>query len=181
MNITDQQLARWISNQRCGRCTDPRRRALLEKIPGWTWADTHEDKWEIGFKQLQKHGMVSQDYITEDGYGLGIWLKTQRDKCNDPERRKRLESIPGWTWNARNDKWEKGFILLQKHGVVSKIFKTKDGFPLGTWIHFNRSKCNDPERRKRLESIPGWFWKIDEDEKQQRAKAARAKSQARRR
>lgn len=161
MNITDRQLARWLRHQRT-RCNDPRQRALLEKIPGWVWNE-QTAKWEKGFEQFTKHGVVPYSFETKDGYPLGVWLDVQRRECKDPERIKRLNNItPNWLQGSRHKQWEEGFRQLQKYGVVSLKFITKDGFKLGFWIGNQRRDCKDPERRKRLESIPGWMWDASE-------------------
>ena len=64
--------------------------------------------WEEGFSHLKqfsdrhKHCRVTMEYRTEDGYRLGQWVKVQRrtkDKV-DPDRRQRLEALPGWVWRV---------------------------------------------------------------------------------
>jgi hypothetical protein len=47
--------------------------------------------------------MVGRQFKTENGFMLGRWIDNQRQKCKDVERRKRLESVPGWEW-ARTGK-----------------------------------------------------------------------------
>lgn len=158
MSISDLQLARWMARQRQS-CPDLRRRALLEKIPGWSW-NIFDDAWEEGFKQIQKHGpLVGQTFVTKDGYKLGRWIRNQRTRCKDPELRKRLETIPDWSWNRYEDAWEEGFRNLQERGMVGVKTKPKKGeYDLGKWIDRQRQSCKDPELRKRLETIPGWSW-----------------------
>jgi len=162
MNITDKQLASWVRSQR-SRCDDPRRRALLEAIPGWTW-NTRDTAWEQGFEYLKKYIKDSHDeYVTPEGYCLGNWISKQRQRCDDPERRKRLESVEGWAWDARVAHFEEGLKNLKKYGAsVKQMFVTPEGFKLGVWIVFQRHKCTDPERRKRLESVEGWVWNARE-------------------
>jgi hypothetical protein len=91
-----------------------------------------------------------------------------KDKM-DPERRCRLEALPGWSWTVLSDRWEEGFTHLkgfaerEEHCQVSKRYKTKDGYRLGQWVGVqrrNKSKI-DPARRQRLEALPGWLWKVE--------------------
>ena len=89
----------------------------LEELPGWTW-DPVADQWEEGFSQLleyvERHGdaRVPQSY-TVDGYQLGKWVKHQR-YCHrkgtlDADRQRRLQKLPGWTWDPVADRWEEAF------------------------------------------------------------------------
>ena len=56
------------------------------------------------FVTREGHSRVPQKYV-EDGQKLGVWVSTQRVDAKagvmTPERRKRLESLPGWAWHAR--------------------------------------------------------------------------------
>ena len=77
-------------------------------LPGWTW-DPIADQWEEGFSRLQDyvkgHGdaRVPRSYKV-DGYRLGSWINSQRtDHAKgtlDTDRQRRLEDLPGWTWDA---------------------------------------------------------------------------------
>jgi hypothetical protein len=103
-----------------------------------------------------------------NGFQLGRWLVNQRMKCTDPERRKKLEELPGWSWNATyaDETFQRGYELSKKYGRVPQKFVTPCGHKLGVWQN-NQAKnkvkgCTDPERRKLLEDIPGWVWNITE-------------------
>lgn len=83
------------------------RRHRLESVPGWSW-DPHADRWEKTFHMLQgyakEHRTSRVPYSDKvDGINLGVWLSEQRSQYAkgtlDPSRQRRLERLPGWTWN----------------------------------------------------------------------------------
>jgi superfamily II DNA or RNA helicase len=167
-------LGTWVHNQRQGKDKlPPERRARLESLPGWQW-DPYEFQWNEGFSHLEAfvnkkgHARVPRSLTTTDGYALGTWVGTQRsgkDKL-PPERRARLESLPGWVWDPLEFQWNEGFSHLEAfvnkegHASVPQGFRTTDGYALGSWVSTQRSGKDKlpPERRARLESLPGWVW-----------------------
>lgn len=139
---------------------------------GWTWT-ARDDRWEEGFDQLvayvNQHGnsQVPQSYHTADGFRLGTWVQTQRNQFAessfDPGRRRRLEELPGWAWNARDARWEEGFSQLKRYGAYPpKTYVTPEGYPLGKWAARQRQwraeGTLDADRVRRLEELPGWTW-----------------------
>jgi hypothetical protein len=86
----------------------------------------------------------------------------------DPDRRQRLEAVPGWSW----DQWEEGFSQLRRfseregHCRVLTNYETDDGYKLGTWISTQRyaNGTMDPDRRQRLEALPRWTWDVMSDQ-----------------
>ena len=174
------RLGAWVTKQRTHRDKmDPERRQRLEGLSGWSW-DARSDQWEDGFSRLEEfsdregHCRVSQRYVTDDGFRLGQWTSAQRGHQEemDPERRQRLEALPGWSWDARSDQWEDGFSRLREisqregHCRVPADYKTEDGYRLGQWVGVQRTTRDemDPERRQRLEALPGWSWDARSDQ-----------------
>ncbi|MBO0728377.1 MAG: Helicase associated domain protein [Acidimicrobiaceae bacterium] len=179
------QLGQWVHNQRREYrqgTLDEERRSRLEALPGWTW-NPLEDDWEEGFARLQSyvngegHSRVPHAYGDRDGSRLGLWVGVQRSEYRqgtlDEERRRRLEAVPGWTWDPRADDWEKGLARLQSHAQreghcqISPGYRDTDEFPLGQWVAVQRRRYRrrtlDEEQRRRLEAVPGWTWNPFED------------------
>ena len=107
------KLGAWVRNQRSRRSTlDSERRCRLEALGGWVW-DTLSAKWDENFSRLldyvNRNGDARVPFsYTVDGYKLGSWINTQRvNHANgtlDAGRERRLQELPGWTWDARADR-----------------------------------------------------------------------------
>ncbi len=102
------RLGQWVYVQRKNReSIPPERKVKLEAFPGWVWS-THEELWEEGFRYLESfvategHCMVPSKHKIDDGYRLGAWVSSQRNKMNamSAERKSRLEALPGWLWRV---------------------------------------------------------------------------------
>jgi hypothetical protein len=172
------RLGGWVGEQRTnytGGTLKAERQRRLEDLPGWTW-DPRTDQWEEGFRQLlsyvERNGRarVPQSY-TFDGYRLGSWCQLQRSNYAEgileDDRERRLNGLPGWTWNPRTDNWDEGFSRLidyvdhHGHARVPQSY-TVDGYKLGQWVGVQRTRraksTLDAEHRHRLEGLPGWTW-----------------------
>jgi hypothetical protein len=176
--IDGYRLGDWVTLQRHSRgkgSLDADREHRLCEVPGWAW-DAAAAKWEIGFgclvNYVKLHGdaRVPKSYAIDD-YPLGSWIGTQRSFQAkgklDPDRRRRLQALPGWTWNPTADKWEDGFRQLLnyvwRHGDARvPVLYADDGYPLGQWVHVQRRNhakgTLDVDREERLANVTGWTW-----------------------
>jgi len=81
------------------------------------------------------------------------------------ERRKRLDSVQGWSWNAVGTSWTahlellKAFAAREEHTRVPVDY-VENGMKLGQWTRFRRKEGTklSAERQSLLEAIPGWYW-----------------------
>jgi hypothetical protein len=199
------KLGQWVAVQRTSRDEmSPERKALLEALPGWSWEPT-TDGWEraygflMAFVEREGHARVPKEHVEVD-FRLGQWVTDQRvkrDKMPDSQR-ERLESLPGWIWDARarrkllesvrgwswdpySESWERGYAALasfaerQGHARVPRDF-LEGGINLGNWVaeqRGSRSRMTD-ERRQRLEALPGWSWNAVEESWMQHLELLRA-------
>lgn len=173
------KLGIWVTTQRrsytIGKL-ERERQERLSQLPGWMW-DVKEEQWAEGFAHLVEFvertgtARMTRTYIDQSGFALGAWVIVQRQLKRrailDPARVKRLEALAGWSWNAIEDAWDEKFSLLKEyasqHGTASVpsafVFK---GVALGSWAAIQRSAAAagrlDPERYRRLDSLPGWVW-----------------------
>ena len=90
-------LGLWVGNQRSRRSRpNPERCAMLNSID-FCW-NAHDAQWDEMFSQLKafkvEHGHTNVPRDTP----LGRWVKNQRIRCTDEERRALLDSI-GFDWN----------------------------------------------------------------------------------
>ena len=174
----------WVWGQRQkkahGAFNRPDRQQRLEALPDWSWIRPLADqRWEAGFAKLKqfleqhRHSQVPFKYKTDDGFLLGRWVRwvrLNRFKL-DPDRRRRLEALPRWSWATprRGEAvWEDHFTELKQfaeregHSSVPHYYRTQDGFKLGQWVaaqkvKFKKGKIG-PDRQRHLEGLPGWVW-----------------------
>lgn len=168
------RLGTWVKSKRVIKEElSAERQAQLEKFPDWVWNVT-DAQWDEGFANLQEyvlkhgHAMVPGAYKMPNGFTLGRWVSANRvNKTNlDEERASRLAGLPGWTWNALDERWETGFrslfIYIQKNGSsrVPARFIDENGYKLGGWVAKQRKDGDrlTADKRDRLEKLPDWSW-----------------------
>jgi len=176
-------LGTWVRDQRYkkkqGRLSEEQQH-LFEQLSGWVWESTgHRGiSWSQaydllkGFCEDEGHVRVHEHYKTYNGYALGLWVRAQRriyknDKLSK-KKQELLEKLPGWVWDARKDRWPKGYKYLcnyAKNNGTSRVpnaYTTEDGYNLGTWVvnqkALKRKGLLTTERQRKLERLADWTW-----------------------
>ena len=167
-------LGRWVIRQRNQKeQLSPDQVSTLDEFSGWIWS-VSEDAWEEAFAILKKfleregHLRVAAKHV-EDGFDLGKWVNRQRSRTElrSSEQISRLESLPGWTWNANDAAWEDGITALKKyieregHARVPESHMEED-YRLGHWVNAQRTGMNkgrlSRKRISRLDNLTKWSW-----------------------
>jgi len=173
------RLGSWVGRQRRLEALgvlDIDRKSLLETLPGWAW-DARADRWQESYEMLVAYvaergsARVPQSFKTSDGFRLGGWVREQRGAYSEGllegDRQQKLESLNGWSWNAREDNWEDGYRHLLNyisvHGDAAvRKGSAFNGFLLGRWVSRQRvwrgKGTLSQERQDKLSALPGWNW-----------------------
>jgi superfamily II DNA or RNA helicase len=134
--------------------------------------------WEAMYGQLvsytEQFGLahVSSPLKRSGDRQLHRWVNKQRSRKQAlaSDRRIRLEALPGWTWDARETRWEEMFERLDSyvktngHSRVPRNYRTAEGHHLGFWVTLQRARRDtvSKERQSRLEELSGWTWHVKE-------------------
>lgn len=174
-------LSGWVIKQRADRDSlSPQQVKKLESLKGWSW-NPYKESWNQGFSELEKYfsengdARVPSNYITDSGFNLGNWVVFARskEKSLEEEWKKRLEGMPGWTWNSKVTDWQYAYEALVEYSIKNRClpprdFRTNSGIPLGRWVRNQREKYNAGtatlEEIALLEKVEFWSWKVQEDE-----------------
>ena len=145
-------LGKWLNTQKNnygkGKLSNERKE-LLEKIGvSFDKVGTRKD-WEEAYKIAEEYYKeygnlnVISSYVTKDGYKLGVWLDSQREKFKkgllSEDNVKRLQSI-GMNFEKKDTIWLRMYKCLLQYYLdngniyVPYEYVTKDGYPLGKWV-----------------------------------------------
>ncbi|OSC23266.1 hypothetical protein B8W67_19895 [Mycolicibacillus koreensis] len=148
----------------------------LEQIPGWAW--NPRDSWDEGISELRRfvdrygHARVPTGWESSSGFPLGQWAAHRRRYHRrgklSPQRVAEIESLPRWTWNALDSRWDdvineiRAFVEEHWHACVPRSHTLPNGYRLGERVaqlrEMHRVGKLAEERVKQLEEFPGWVW-----------------------
>jgi superfamily II DNA or RNA helicase len=178
------KLRTWITGQRTAyhskkKKLDKSKIQKLEAIPGWSW-DPLEEAWNNMHAALIKYqrenkSMKIPDSLQGPNGSLATWTEKQRAKYRrspkkfEKDKRQKLEAIPGWSWDIREDIWIEMYTALVKYQRTNTSLKIPRNFQgptgsLATWMEKQRAryrrspKSFEKTKIQMLEAIPGWTW-----------------------
>jgi hypothetical protein len=137
----------------------PERRALLEAIPGWTWAPSKEAEWQERLEAVRAHAAARGGALPPPGHALDAWLEAQRRARRAgeapprpgrparaplaPARVAALEALPGWSWAPvfkTDAAWGARLATIRAHAAVLGRPPTDAEEPgIGAWIYNQRA------------------------------------------
>lgn len=172
------RLGIWLSNIRAlhsgkkMRGTPPNEEQITRlNAIGMIWSSNIESKWEKGFSEAREYALkhktliMSNNYVSPNGYKLGLWLARQNKVYKDgnlsEERKRRLDSF-GVEW-IHKDPW------LFRYGLVVKYYETNqtidipqavivEGVWIGKWLTTQKKMYEQgrlsKEQKELLDKLP---------------------------
>jgi len=189
----DHNLGTWVGDQRKKfkkRELYSERVAILEAFPYWVW-DAKEAAFPRGlaalaqFVEREGHALVPLGHVESfEGadYNLGAWVSAKRQNYKTgklpSEQVAALEAFPGWPWEAREVRVQRGEAAFQRGlaalaqfaereghaGVIQAHVESFEGadYRLGVWVMARKTQFREgslsTERIMVLEAFPGWDW-----------------------
>lgn len=166
-----------VRNRRRDGLADAEEIAYYDALPGWMW-HVPEAKFMLFLKHLDAfiaahgHSRVPQRYISElDGgtFTLGLTVSRKRAEYRKGTipagQTELLEARAQWQWDAADAIWDEGYVALahwaNAHGNIKVPFDTKiRGVGVYRWLLQQKKQLRDgtmpPDRKARLEALPGW-------------------------
>ena len=173
------KLGVWVSQKRTAKSKGKLGQEQIKSLDnlGFVW-DVPDHLWKQGINRLQeyktKHGhvLVPSDYVTPDGFKLGLWVNHRRVAKSRghilEKHRKSLDDL-GFVWHVLGHWWEQSISRLKdykkKHGhvLVPHDYVTPDRFKLGIWVSQNRmakSKGKLGQEQIRVLDDLGFVWDV---------------------
>eukprot|EP00438_Fugacium_kawagutii_P002181 Skav228815 [mRNA] locus=scaffold359:323640:330797:+ [translate_table: standard] len=175
------RLGFWVSSQRKARAKGKLAEDRITELGklGFVW-DASQFLWHsaIGrlkaYKAQYSNALVPVNYTCADGFGLGVWVRSQRfarakGKLGT-ERITELDKL-GFAWDAKQFVWDSMVERLQAYkakysdALVPVNYISADGFKLGFWVSNQRQARAQgklaEDRITELEKL-GFVWDVDE-------------------
>jgi superfamily II DNA or RNA helicase len=186
-------LGQWCSVQRAlyrRGLLGAERATALEGLHQWAW-DPREQEWWDKLDALRDYVVTHDNQyppyhggawrVLHNGVRVASFMTTCRQARKGwltkfPDRLAAIEALPRWSWNTKDDEWERSFTRLERWlAATGGDWPTNgnevDGQDIGRWVGkqrarikaeqgqpYDRNKTSalSPERTARLRALPGW-------------------------
>lgn len=166
------------ANQKKEKVYPKWRKEAMEEISGFSW-NPADNYFFLGCKYYKEYAKrnsssnVPDGYKTEDGFNLGSWVSSQKNKYRRnelPDNQKIILEKIGFVFSENNKNFDKTFALLVEYLEVNQcdsrnipqatIYK---GEKLGEFVSRMRAaykkNCISNYRKEKLQSI-GFIWSV---------------------
>tara|TARA_Y100001933_G_C18819681_1_gene488685 strand:+ start:5 stop:667 length:663 start_codon:yes stop_codon:yes gene_type:complete len=142
----------------------------LNLIEGWKWRSKKDEEWYKNFEDFKNYYIENGVFPSQHKNFLGRWANTQRKSKRkntlETDRVKKLETLDAWQWEPKKESWERSHEELLDFMNKNNRIPLQKKDPLGEWVTNQRSdyrqKKLSNKKIKKLESIKGWKWEINE-------------------
>ena len=175
-------LGAWVANRRRERRAGTLSTAKITELNalGMVW-DPHDAGYQIGVDHLrtyaaaQGHANVLESHVTDDGFGLGVWVANRRrDRRNGRLTTARIAELDAleMVWNIRDAGYRIGvnhlrsYIAAEGNANVPVNHVAEDGFRLGGWAASRREeRRTETLSAKRIDELSalGMVWSSSRD------------------
>lgn len=176
-------LSSWVNSQRGrykNKSLEQPRIDKLENIKGWSWRP-YDDSWESFYIRYLELAIIAGDsgltsLSPDEAEQIRGWSGRQRSQYSkgklDPEKIRRIELIPGWSWTPQETRWNVFYEALMEFSRIHSHSRPPrslvvQGMELGEWVKARRTEYNSGKlnvtRTQELEALPGWSWDPFED------------------
>jgi superfamily II DNA or RNA helicase len=179
----NKSIGNWCNNQKTnykkGKLSQERI-TKLNTINGWMW--DKEERWDESYnlvcKFLEKNGRLPHAKEKYKNVCIGSWCNNQRTTYKtgelSQERITKLNTIHGWMWkDDKEERWDESYNLvcefLEKNGRLPHAKEKYKNKNIGMWCNDQRTTYKkgklSQERITKLNTINGWMWKDDKEER----------------
>ena len=170
-------LVDWISNQRSLNnkgTLDSERFKLLDSLDGWEWTP-FDERFDSKFKKLKVYLEENDNKFPPLrtkilGPFMGRMRREYRQNILDKKKIDLFNSLPGWSWDPKEDAWKEKFEGIKKYWEENEYtFPNTEHPEFGEWINTQRSSYKnntlDDDKIQKLENLHGWKWNDKDPEK----------------
>jgi len=147
----------------------------LNSLKGWTWTVETIDHDQLFLDAYMRYISITNELFIRknqlfEGLDLHSWSKSLRSSFQrgllNSELRNKIEQIPGWEWDANDQRWNQSYNKLRIFAEVNGHANPSNSNPeTSTVAHFASNQRSDwrrgtlsNDRINKMEALPHWTW-----------------------